>query len=86
MTRQEVDIARLRWACRRGMLELDLLLLPFLEHRYRYLSTTDQRDFMNLLSCTDQELFSWLVHQQSSINTDLHAIVALVIQHATSHL
>lgn len=55
------QIARLRWACRRGMLELDLLLQPFLEQQFVSLSPQQQHDFTTLLECTDQELYSWLL-------------------------
>jgi antitoxin CptB len=59
--------ARLRWACRRGMLELDLLLLPFFEKVFVTLDEKEQQLFERLLSCSDQELFNWLVrHQQPS--------------------
>lgn len=33
--------ARLRWACRRGMLELDVLLMPFVEEGYDALSAEE---------------------------------------------
>ena len=35
-------LARLKWACRRGMLELDVLLLPFVEEAFDSLSYEDQ--------------------------------------------
>lgn len=56
--------ARLRWACRRGMLELDLLLNPFLEKVYPQLSTEEQQLFVELLSSTDQELYTWLLGKE----------------------
>lgn len=57
--------AKLKWHCRRGMLELDLILMRFSEH-YLDLMTEAQLDsFDALLSCTDPELFSWLMgHEQ----------------------
>lgn len=58
-------IAKLRWNCRRGMLELDLLLLPFLEKVFPNLSQQDQAIFEQLLACTDQDLYGWLIgHEQ----------------------
>ena len=53
-------MARLRWACRRGMLELDVLLLPFVEG-FESLSDEQQKDFERLLACDDPELFSWFM-------------------------
>jgi len=61
------NIARLRWDCRRGMLELDLLLLPFLEKVFPTLTEQEQQLFIELLACTDQDLYIWLIgHEQPS--------------------
>jgi len=52
---------RLMWASRRGMLELDLMLQPFVEKHYDQLDQTDQQLFQELLELEDQQLFLWLV-------------------------
>lgn len=52
---------KLRWQCRRGMLELDILLLSFLETVYPTLPYVQQKDFVELLNYPDQSLFDWLV-------------------------
>lgn len=57
---------RLKWACRRGMLELDLVLLAFLEQRYDLLPCEQKNDFERLLSCTDPELENWLLRNTPS--------------------
>ncbi|MBU0538954.1 MAG: succinate dehydrogenase assembly factor 2, partial [Gammaproteobacteria bacterium] len=31
----ENEFKRIRWACRRGMLELDLVMVPYVDHRCR---------------------------------------------------
>lgn len=51
---------RLRWRCRRGSLELDTLLLSFLEMQYPLLDTYDKRAFSRLLDREDLELDDWL--------------------------
>ena len=51
--------ARLRWACRRGMLELDVLFRPFLDEAYDDLSMEDNLIFQRLLTGEDPELFAW---------------------------
>ena len=53
---------RLAWRCRRGMLELDLLLQGFLEEGYDTLSTTQQAIFEQLLALPDQMLFDYLLN------------------------
>lgn len=42
--------AKLRWACRRGMLELDVLFMPFVEDAYDSLSDNEKGIFQRLLS------------------------------------
>lgn len=73
---------RLRWACRRGMLELDVLLGNFLEEVYLKLSTDDQALFVKLLECNDQELFDWLTGKKESNEPDLKVMVDKVRHHA----
>lgn len=51
---------RLRWRCRRGLLELDILLKDFLEKRYSCLSTKEQTAFEELLNFPDDLLLAYL--------------------------
>ena len=48
---------RLRWHCRRGMLELDLVLARFLEENYAGLTAQQRQEFENLLELEDHELW-----------------------------
>lgn len=57
---------RLRWACRRGMLELDVLLGNFLTEGYLQLSAAEQQQFEDLLLCEDQDLFEWLTAHKTA--------------------
>lgn len=52
---------RLRWQCRRGMLELDMLLEGFLDQRYAMLSPRLQRHFHQLLEFPDPIIHAWCV-------------------------
>ena len=45
--------ARIHWACRRGMRELDISIMPFFEHEYDSLSDDEKRIFIRLLECDD---------------------------------
>lgn len=69
---------RLFWSSRRGMLELDLILLPFLENIYPNLSQEDKERYWKLLECEDQDMFEWFVNRQDPQNTELQRIVDLV--------
>lgn len=52
------DLNRLRWKCRRGMLELDLLLQQFLERDYAALDAPGRQAFEALLESGDEELWA----------------------------
>ncbi len=55
------NIERLRWQCRRGMLELDVLLEAFVDQLYPGLSPRLQRHFHQLLEFPDPIIHSWCV-------------------------
>lgn len=57
------DLARLRWKCRRGLLELDLVLQRFLLMQYPSLPADEQLAFENLLEAADQDLYEWVFRQ-----------------------
>lgn len=73
---------RLRWACRRGMLELDILLTNFLEEAFLTLSDYDQMLFIQLLETNDQDLFLWLTGKEVSKNQDINIIIEKIRDHA----
>lgn len=57
----ELEHRRVCWSSRRGMLELDLLLLPFAEQAFPQLAPEQQALYVELLAQEDQQLFAWLV-------------------------
>ena len=57
---RERQRARLRWRCRRGMKELDLLLERFLEGGVEDLDETRLASLELLLTSSDQDLLAWL--------------------------
>lgn len=65
---------RLRWRCRRGMLELDLVLARFLEENYIKLTAQQQAEFDALLDLPDQELWALV----RGVGTDASAVVQLL--------
>ncbi len=70
---------RLRWQCRRGLLELDLLFVHFLEQRYSTLNAEEQRAFQCLLEQPDQMLLGW-IQGQLEPPSDLKHIINYIIQ------
>jgi antitoxin CptB len=72
----------LRWACRRGMLELDVLLGNFLQEAFLTLNSADQDLFVQLLSNTDPDLFTWLTGRIIAPDAAMAAIVGKVRHYA----
>lgn len=77
----EEDIRRLTWQSRRGMWELDLLLVPFMENGFRDLEKADQDRFVSLLDCEDQDLFLWFMQREQPSNPEHVRIVNIVLEH-----
>lgn len=70
--------ARLAWHCRRGMLELDLLLERFLQRGLDSLSPKQIEMFDLLLTSTDPELYSWLMGYSEPQDEGLLDIVSCI--------
>ena len=73
---------QLRWACRRGMLELDKFLLTFFDDCYDDLSDTDQKTFELLLGEQDQDLYNWLLNVSVSADPKFQALCDKIRTHA----
>ena len=56
---------RLRWRCRRGVRELDILLTRFLDDRFGALDAAGQESFAALLECQDPDVMDWLMGRRS---------------------
>jgi len=67
----EMDEARLAWQCRRGMLELDLMLQRFVDKRYQGLPLKTKKAFHQLLNCQDQILLDYLMGQEVPTDKDV---------------
>jgi len=79
---EDVIRRRLYWHSRRGMWELDLLLMPFLEDRYDQLSARDQVLYRELLANEDQDLFTWLMRREWPQDPDMRRLVKMIVEHA----
>jgi antitoxin CptB len=73
-----MEYNRLLWASRRGMLELDLVLQPFLENHYANLKQADKERFWKLLEAEDQDLFVWFMRREDPADKDLLQIVQII--------
>jgi len=66
---------RLYWQCRRGMLELDTLLMNFLDQAYDELPAQDQQAFQELLRCEDDVLLEYLMGHRLAEDSALARII-----------
>ena len=72
---------RLFWRSRRGLLELELLLVPFMRERYADLPTEVQRSVARLLEFEDVDIYDWLQGRSQPPDEPLVSIVALIGSH-----
>lgn len=56
-----IDIGKIRWKCRRGMLELDIILENFYEQQFQMLTDEEKILFSQLLDEPDPLLYNWLL-------------------------
>ena len=79
MAFSELELNRLRWRSRRGMLELDLLLLPYFDEVFRTLTESDQLVFVRLLEQDDPDLLQWFSRNGESEDPELQAMVERIL-------
>ncbi len=72
------DIKKIIWTCRRGMLELDVILIPFAKQYFEQLSEQQQAVFVRLLDEADPDLFNWLMGHGKPDDSELAEMVVTV--------
>ncbi|BAH83005.1 FAD assembly factor SdhE [Candidatus Ishikawella capsulata] len=72
--------SRILWACRRGMLELDIIIMRFFKKKYDHISYHQQKLFIELLKCDDIDLFNWIINRHKPQNIKLQHIIQLIHQ------
>ena len=78
MSEELPSIKKLSWQCRRGMLELDLILKQFLDNDYIHLNYNEKLLFNELLGHNDQDLQQWLLNKTSPVDSRLLKIIDLI--------
>lgn len=74
------DFSKLRWRCRRGLLELDVLLERFLHQQYPHLSLQEKQIFYELLDQTDQQLWQWLSTETQPSRLEWQTLITQIKQ------
>ncbi len=78
----EINAQRIYWHSRRGMLELDLLLMPFAREVFPQLNADDQLLYQDLLAEEDQDLFVWLLERGEPTQPRFKTIIARILAHS----
>jgi len=71
---------KIRWHCRRGMLELDKMLHAFFDKEFQHLSEEEKLIFITLLEHTDQELYQWLIGMNKPSDSQLLRMIQKIQQ------
>lgn len=58
-----MELAKLKWQCRRGSLELDLLLQKYVDTVYLQANDKEKARFVEMLRLDDEELQELIIHE-----------------------
>ena len=58
-----IELKRLRWQCRRGMREMDMLLERWLDRYFPSANSEQRRQFTQLLLTEDDLLWDWIMEK-----------------------
>ncbi|MBI79051.1 MAG: succinate dehydrogenase assembly factor 2 [Pseudomonadota bacterium] len=72
------NISKLRWRCRRGMRELDSVLINFLDNFFVDLNQEEKEMFASLLELPDPDLHSFILGNKLSDNEVLVNLLKLI--------
>nr|WP_189644628.1 succinate dehydrogenase assembly factor 2 [Luteimonas gilva] len=76
----EAELKRLRWRCRRGMRELDQLMLRYLDRAWPQDSEARRGVFLRLLDCEDDKLWRWFMGHDVPEDAEIAALVERIRQ------
>ena len=77
---EAIRLSRLRWHCRRGMRELDVLLTKYFEQTYPTAGAHQQQAFEALLDLQDPVILAYLVGAQTPDRQDIQDVIRQLTQ------
>lgn len=75
MSTPVAEYSELKWRCRRGMLELDILLNTYLDRHYKTMSQQQGIIFSEVLDYPDQVLFDLLLGNMQSSDANVCRLI-----------
>lgn len=79
--RPDSDKGRVWWHSRRGLRELDLLLLPFVEDAWAGLDDAQKAVYVRLLDNEDTELLVWFTGRAMPLDPEFASMIDLIRSH-----
>ena len=79
MSELATALKRMRWRCRRGMRELDVLLVAWLDQHEQRMTDADQQLFEHLLDQSDMDLYVWFTRRGQPTDTALVALISRIL-------
>ena len=72
------ELERARWRCRRGLLELDIILQRFMDEHYMQLDEAGLQQFEKLLSLPDNDLWDMITVKKTVTDKSLEPVLHLL--------
>ena len=72
------ELERARWRCRRGLLELDIILQRFMNLHYAHLNEAELQHFETLLSLSDNDLWDMIAAKKPIADKGLEPVLHLL--------
>ena len=72
------DVGKLRWRCRRGMRELDVLLIRYVDEKYPSAAPEQQEAFQRLLEIQDPVMHAYFLGREAPPDPELASLIAAI--------
>jgi antitoxin CptB len=79
LTAETEDFGRLRWACRRGIRELDVLLTRYIDERFRDAPAAEQDAFRRLLETQNPVIYAYCLGREAAPNPEMHSLIQRIL-------
>lgn len=81
MNEDNLQKSKLLWRCRRGMLELDVVLERFIKTQFEHLTSEQKTTLETLLTYPDPVLYAWLMGSDDPTDVECNNLVKFIRAH-----
>jgi|TARA_B100000959_G_scaffold75360_1_gene80050 antitoxin CptB len=74
-----IELSKIRWRCRRGLKELDFLLLNYFNQKYTIANTEDKEAFLHLLEFQDPALIEFFADPKRIQDPGIRRIISEIL-------